>query len=99
MLIAESWHKTFWLKEVIEVVGRGEPLASPAGVVPPPNGDRSVIKVAGVDRSYHLCLEIEGQTIPFLEAKSSRYPEQDAVDIALRLGTGAKFQVIWIFRR
>ena len=82
----------YQLEEVVRVVGPSQPLLLVGGERSP-NGDRTTIEVAGAAYG-HLCLNIEGQIIPFLQAVSSIYPEESATDLSLRLGTGTIFKVV-----
>ena len=82
----------YQLEEVIKLVGPSQPVSFPVGDRTP-NGNRVTVSVAGAYLG-HLCLSIEGQIIPFLRAKSLQRPEESAVNISLRLGTGTIFTVV-----
>ena len=82
----------YQLQEVVKVVGPSLPLLLVGGERFP-NGDRTTIEVAGAAYG-HLCLSVEGQIIPFLQAVSSIYLEESATDLSLRLGTGTEFKVV-----
>ena len=82
----------YQLEEVIKLVGPSRPVSFPVGDKTP-NGNRVTVSVAGAYLE-HLCLNIEGQVIPFLQARSLQRPKENAVSISLRLGSGTKFTVV-----